>query len=110
MDQKTKFWGAHVGALKREAIAASGYARRHDLAVKSLYYWRSKLEGTNEASQISRQPAPLGQASKFVALQVAAPRPLNCTLNFPCGLRLEMATLPPAEWVVALLHSASGVR
>ena len=110
MNQKTKFWAAHVAALKLEAIDASEYARRHDLAVKSLYYWRRKLEVSKQAHQTDIKPIPPVPGNKFVALQVAAPRQTNCTLQLPSGLRLEMSALPSPEWLAALLRAAQATQ
>lgn len=110
MIQKTEFWAAHVAALKLEATSSSEYAKQHGLAVKSLYYWRRKLEVTKSAHQTETKPIPSVPGNKFVALQVAAPRQTHCTLSLPSGLRLEMSALPPAEWIATLLHSAAGLR
>ena len=51
MDHKTEFWAEHVAALKVAAIDASEYASLHDIAVKSLYYWRRKLKVATHAHQ-----------------------------------------------------------
>lgn len=110
MKQKAEFWSAHIAAAELEAIPASEYARRHDLAVKSLYYWRRKLTITKQVHQRELKPIPSVPDNKFVALQVSAPRQTHCTLSLPSGLRLEMSALPPAEWLAALLHSAAGLR
>jgi transposase-like protein len=83
-----EFWMAHVAANQLEAVPASEYARRHGLAVKSLYYWRRKL----------LRIAPGGF------------RPTSCTLALPSGLRLEMSALPQPEWLAALVHAVPGIR
>ena len=105
MKMGAEFWAVHVAAAKLEAIPASEYARRHGLAVKSLYYWRRKLahEDITGASVT---------ASKFVALCIApgTARQNNCTLELPSGLRLEMNALPQPEWLAALAHAVKGAR
>ena len=124
MIQKTEFWATHVAALKLEATSASQYAKQHNLAVKSLYYWRRKLAAAKPAHQAAAKqvqhiesahqtetkPIQSVSGTKFVALQVATPRPTNCTLSLPSGLQLEMSALPPTEWIAALLHSTAGLR
>lgn len=110
MNQKTKFWMAHVQAAGLVSAPASKYAKQHGLAVKSLYYWRRKLEGAKPAQQTGINPIPSVPGNKFVALHVAAPRQIHCTLSLPSGLRLEMSVLPQPEWIAALLHSAAGLR
>ncbi len=110
MIQQAEFWAAHVKAAGLVATPASEYAKQHGLAVKSLYYWRRKLAATKPALHTKIKPIPTLPGNKFVALQVAAPRQTHCTLSLPSGLRLEMAALPPPEWMTALLHSAAGLR
>ena len=100
-----EFWMAHVAANQLEAVPASEYARRHGLAVKSLYYWRRKLK------QSDKSDASL-TAGKFVALRIAPGglRAASCTLALPSGLRLEMSALPQPEWLAALVHAVPGIR
>jgi len=104
MKMGTEFWVAHVAAAKLEAISASEYARRHSLSVAALYYWQRKLKSNAEVS------ATTGQASKFVALRIAAERPNPCTLVLPSGLHLEMSALPTPEWLAALGRALPGAR
>lgn len=105
MQMGAEYWEKHVAASQRESIPATEYARRHGLAVKSLYYWRRKLK------EINRSNAPL-PAGKFVALRIApgAARQGNCTLELPSGLRLEMSALPQPEWLAALVRAVPGIR
>ena len=103
MKMGTDFWVAHVSAVKLEATSASEYARRHGLSVTALYYWQRKLKSIGEMSEA-------GEASKFVALRVAAERPNLCTLVLTSGLKLEMSALPEPEWLAALGRALPGVR
>ncbi len=100
MIQKTEFWAAHVAALKLKEISASEYAKQHHLAVKSLYW--HKLAATKPVQYTKLTPQAGTKAvqsvqSKFVALQVAAPRQSHCTLNLPSGI----SALPEPEWLAA---------
>jgi len=92
MKNRTEFWTAHVAAVKREAISASAYARRHGLSIAALYYWQRKQKSNVEISD----------ASKFVALRVMEQRSCLCTLVLPSGLHLEMSALPAPEWLATL--------
>ena len=98
-----EFWVGHVAAAKLEAISASEYARRHGLSVAALYYWQRKLKSIGDRSEA-------GQASKFVALRVAAERATPCTLVLPSGLHLVMSALPAPEWLAALGRALPGAR
>ena len=105
MIQKAEFWAAHVKAAGLVAASASEYAKQHGLAVKSLYYWRRKLEGAKPVHQTGINPIPSVPSNKFVALQVATPRQTHYTLSLPSGLRLEMSVLPSPEWLAVLIQS-----
>lgn len=110
MNKKAEFWKVHVAAIKREGVSTSAYAKRHALAVKSLYYWQRKLNGATSAAAVANH------ASAFVAVRMDAPAfvagqaPTGCTLLLGSGLRLEMATLPTPEWLAALGRAAQGAR
>ena len=108
MEGNTDFWISHVEACRREGSAASVYARRHGLTLAPLYYWQRKLK---LAASVNDDGGPAG---KFVALRVmdvAAGAPtFPCTLVLRCGLRLELATLPSATWLLAFDQAHVGVR
>ena len=109
MEGDTQFWTSHVDACCKEGVAASVYARRHGLALASLYYWRRKL---NLAATVDTGfGSPVG---KFVALRVmdtAASIPsCPCTLVLGSGLRLELAVLPSPAWLLALEQARAGAR
>lgn len=115
MKMGMEFWMAHITALKLEAVPVSEYAKRHGLAVKSLYYWRHKLDCSSEAPQVASKPAKSASTSQFVALRITAiARHQNhCTLALPSGIRLEMSALPSPDWLAALAcatQAMQGVR
>jgi transposase-like protein len=97
MSGDTEFWTSHVDALQRESVAVSIYARRHGLALASLYYWRRKLKMAADAGAVG------AATGKFVALRLVGAAPAvsaaACTLLLGSGLRLEMTALPsPHGW------------
>jgi transposase-like protein len=104
MESAMEFWATHVAAVQREGVSASGYAKRHDMSLASLYYWCRKLK----ASEIGAV-APTG---KFVALRMADPVPsvCACTLVLASGLRLELPALPAPAWLAALEQARCGAR
>ena len=107
MNKKTEFWIAHVAAIKREGISTNAYAKRHALAVKSLYYWQRKLDGAAAVT------AKANDGGAFVALRVAEPvighTASECTLMLCSGMRLEMTTLPAPEWLATFARATQGV-
>jgi hypothetical protein len=110
MKRGVGFWKAHIAAINREGVATSVYAKRHALAVKSLYRWQHKLNDAANATAVANH------GGAFVALRVAATEPVirqvptGCTLILGSGLRLEMATLPAPEWLAVLGRATQGER
>lgn len=108
MKRKPEFWMVHVAALKGEGISASTYAKRHGLAVKSLYRWQRKLNATAGAT------ASAGHGGAFVALRIAEPIVSQtlpgCKLVLGSGMHLEMSALPAPDWLAALGRAAQGAR
>jgi hypothetical protein len=110
MNKSMEFWKAHIAAIKRERVSTIAYAKQHGLAVKSLYRWQRKLKG------MASDAAAVNHAGAFVALRVdapvavVAPAPAGCTLLLGVGMRLEMTTLPPPEWLAALVRAVQGAR
>ena len=104
MSGDTEFWTSHVEALRREGVAASIYARRHGLALASLYYWRRKFSLAADAGAAT---------NKFVALRLVREAPAvaapACTLLLVSGVRLELTALPSPSWLAAYEQARSGV-
>jgi len=108
MKATARFWQQHALAAERSSQSSSAYAKRHGLAVSTLYYWQSKLKAATPTVEVC------SPAAKFVALRVVdganTPRTNHCTLVLPAGIRLEMTALPAPEWLAALGHAAQGAR
>jgi hypothetical protein len=135
--QTTKIdWVSHVAAINAQAGSTAAYARQHNLARSTLYYWQRKLKALAlaqaPAEPVSAQPllvpvvAPASPVvpkspSKFVALRVSMPECVvppvvtttppvltPCILVLTGGLRLEMAALPDPRWLADLGRCAQG--
>lgn len=97
------WWRAHLQCIEREGLTTKAYADREGIAPASLYYWRKALK-----AEVASGPEAI--KSKFMALtladtQEAGPLPgktAHCCLILPSGLRLEMASLPSARWLMEL--------
>jgi hypothetical protein len=102
------FWIEHIASIKREAISTSAYAKRHKIALKSLYYWQRKLDA-GAAPHIK-----LHQPKAFVTLRISDPvieqRPTNFTVVLRSGIRLELSVLPDPQWLAALDCAAQGAH
>ncbi len=106
-------WIAHLDACKVEGISVKAYARRHGLSVDSLYYQRRKMTLRTTASTSATTSKADVKSGFFTRLQVRTPAESvsdrQIHLHLGSGLHLEMQTLPPVEWLVALAR-LDGVR
>ncbi len=113
MEQGMEFWLGHVAAAALDGGSVKAYAKRHGVSADALYYWRNK-------NKVKSTLSALNPSSKFVAVQVvprpdaigaAGPAPAAaCLLLFGAGMRLEMASIPSAEWVARLALATQGAR
>lgn len=108
MNKTQEFWMGHLEALKSEAITATAYAKQHGLGVKTLLKWRRKCSATAAANSVTVKE------TDFVALRVATPaaeqkRP-GCVVCLPCGLRIDMPTLPTPQWIAELGRLTQGTH
>jgi hypothetical protein len=108
MQAGLEFWAPHVAAIEQESVPTAEYAKRHGLALHSLYYWRQKIKA---AAQTSGSPE---RSNAFVALTVServpAQHPGGCTLVLGAGVRVELPALPAPEWLAALGRAMQGAR
>lgn len=104
-----EFWAPHVAAMEQEPVTAAVYAKRHGLALHSLYYWRQKIKDASAQTSGSSE-----RSSAFVALTVServlAQQSGSCTLVLGTGVRVELPALPAPEWLAALGRAVQGVR
>ena len=106
MKKGRAFWAAHIAAIEEEGVATSAYAKRHELALKSLYYWQRKVRLA--AAAPIKPISPRAFVALRVSEPVAAPGSMACVLVLACGMRLEMPVLPSPAWLAALSRSAQG--
>lgn len=83
-----EIWVGHVAAMGSSGQSAVAYAAEHDLPLKSLYQWRSKLRSIEADPRVAR-PVPMRRSSaqQFVAVRVT-PEVLNRTMGI-CSLVLR---------------------
>lgn len=114
MKNARHYWSKHIAAIKLQGITSSAYAKRHDLALATLYYWQRKLRPATTAGTGIEPTQNPRRSSKFIALTVGDPVPevvrsgSPCTLVLAGGMRLEMSALPDPQWLATLGRSAQG--
>lgn len=116
MERAKHDWSNHIEAIKTQGISTRAYAKRHDIALSTLYYWQRKLKPALPVPAKVEPLATTKQSSRFVALRIngpermAPPAPTHCTLVLAGGMRLEMPALPSPQWLADLGRCAQGVR
>jgi len=109
MQSGLEFWAPHVAVMEQESVATAVYAKRHGLALHSLYYWRHKIK--TAGAQPCGSP---DRGNAFVALRVDEPvvaqHPGGCTLTLGAGVRVELPAVPAPEWLAALVRAVQGVN
>jgi transposase-like protein len=109
-------WSNHVAAIKTQGISTSAYAKRHGLALSTLYYWQRKLQAARADQAKVGSGAATRHPGKFVALHVREPGcevprlTTGCALVITGAMRLEMAALPDPQWLAALWRCTQGVH
>lgn len=108
-------WAIHVAAIKAQRISTIAYARQHDLARSTLYYWQHKLQAASAVHAKAEMRTAPQQPSQFIALRLSEPErvppaPTHCTLVLGAGVRLEMAALPAPQWLADLSRCAHGAH
>ncbi len=103
------FWEQHIKALRASGQTSVAYARRHELSVHALGWWRRKLDRLSASESTTAGT----KASKFVALKLIEPMPSHSgavTLWVSGEVRLQMNELPPAAWLVEVCRAMRGVH
>src|ERR1700730_18898100 len=107
MQAGLEFWAPHVAAIEQESVATAVYAKRHGLALHSLYYWRHKIKAAG--AQVRSSP---DRGNTFVALRVEEPviaqEPGGCKLTLGAGVCVELPVVPAPEWLAALVRAVQG--
>ena len=68
MKMAKHYWSSHIAAVQAQAITTRAYAKRHGLALSTLYYWQRKLRSATTDCANSEGVAASRHPSKFVAL------------------------------------------
>lgn len=101
MGKGKEFWSGHLAAIDAQGITTKAYAEREGLARSALFYWRKRLKAEASAAKPRVASGPL--ARLFVPVHVSEAEPsVRCCLMLAPGVRLELAQLPPPEWLAAL--------
>jgi hypothetical protein len=106
--ERAAFWRRHVKAWAASSETAAAYAKRHGLAVQSLYQAKHRL------NREARNSAPARPAFARVELHRTADT-LEKThpalrMRLPSGVVLEWSSAPAMSDLVALMHRESAPR
>jgi len=96
---KEKYWRDHIRQAEQSGETFKRYAERHELNLKSLYDWRSRLK---------KKDAPPRSVAKKVAIfakVISAPTPRAGVELRVGGLTLSTDALPDPVWLARLLQA-----
>jgi transposase len=103
------FWTEQLALLAQSGLSLAAFSKREGLSSKSLYNFRHKLKSAPD-SKFARAPLP----AAFVPVRVSAPVGFDssprCVLVLPSGHRLELSSLPPAQWLASLSLPVQSAR
>jgi hypothetical protein len=110
-----QFWMNHVAQQPASGLSPTQYCERHGLERKSFYNWQSKarLLAQRALTMESQARSNADHPQRFVPVRIAAsaiqaaPSSSACTLQLSSGLRLEMAALPPPDWLATVTQGLS---
>jgi hypothetical protein len=106
--EQAAFWHRHVRAWTSSRETAAAYAKRHGLAVQSLYQAKHRL------SREARIVAPASAAFARVELRNGPETLARTTPEFrmrlPNGVVLEWESAPATSEIVALIHRDTAPR
>jgi|TARA_B110000483_G_scaffold198246_1_gene237339 hypothetical protein len=100
---KQRDWLRHIKATEAEGVSLSRYAEGHDLNIKSLYQWKSKLI---KLGLHCKQPHKA--TSSFIEVKPPLPEsPRNgCVVSFDNGARVEFSGSVDSQSIRAILAGA----
>ena len=72
MRNARSYWSSHLAVIKTQGASTSAYAyaRRHQLSLACLYYWRSKLQSGLAPPSVPVMAISSKPKSKFVAVRL----------------------------------------
>ena len=85
-----RFWLKHHQACQASGESQADYAREHGLAIKSLYYWKKRLQQIGAIDTDRPLAAPVFQK---VQLAPVAATGIHCQIQFANGLACELTGL-----------------
>jgi len=110
MSENEQFWRKHLDAIDASGLTTKVYAEQNQLKAIELYKWRNHFRRQAERlrkqqsgfmrvnlESVQSRPAPLATSRPGIA----------CTIILD-GMRIELAKLPPTNWLRRLCLTAQG--
>lgn len=96
--EKQRFWQQHVQQAQLHSGSLADYAKQHDLAANSLYYWVGVLKGTVRTPKTTAAKPVRFSAVRMPPSASAA----HYSLQLSSQLTLHCAFLPDPQWLAEL--------
>lgn len=108
LEEKRKFWQAHITAWQRSGLSKVEYCRRHGLVLKQMWYWLRRHRREEMGEAVTLVPVRLKRAetaSLPPSSQEAQPNSL--VLQNGRGWQLLLPSSAAPEWLAGLLRGLS---
>lgn len=104
LEEKRKFWQAHIAAWQHSGLSKGEYCRQHGLVLKQMWYWlrRHRREAMSEA--VTLVPVQLNSADTASPHGAQSSR---LVLQNGSGWQLLLPSSVAPEWLAGLLRGLS---
>ncbi len=97
MSETEQFWRKHLDAIDASGLTTKVYAEQNQLKAADLYQWRNHLR--RQAERLRKQQSGFMRVNLVSDRSGPARLPgVVCTIVLE-GARIELASLPPANWL-----------
>ena len=100
---RQQFWLDHIKTADASAGSLVAYAAAHELQVRDLYQWKTRL------NRCGLLPGKARRSSFVPVTTASATAPTTCSITLPNGVRLQFAGNLDATTLGQLLSAASAL-
>jgi len=97
---KEKYWRDHIRQAEQSGETFKRYAERHELNLKSLYDWRSRLKKKDAPTR------SVAEKAAIFARVISVPPPPRAGIELRVGgVTLSTDALPDPAWLARLVQA-----
>ena len=104
LSERERAYLEHLQQAQKLGVSFARYCRQKGLASKPWYWVRQQL--VRKGVIAGRSQAPAQKPVGFAPVRIAPSATGACRMIHPSGWIIECDSLPPAQWLTALLSGA----